>query len=86
METLTGRGLQENQDSSPCVLEQQNILVVENDTEVARFACRWFLESGLQERICSYMRSLAEIRQEEMALREQLQDMVRLIEVGGTND
>jgi hypothetical protein len=85
METLTGRGLQENQDSPQCILEQQNLLVVEDNPEVAQLTCRCFLESGLQERICSYMKSLAEIRQEEMALREQWQKLLRRIEVGGTS-
>jgi hypothetical protein len=85
MDPLNGRGLQENQQSSHCMLEQQNTLAVEDNPEGAQLTCRWFLESGLQERIRSYQRRLAEIRQEEMAVREQLHDLLRRFEVGGKN-
>jgi hypothetical protein len=84
MDPLNGRGLQENQDSSHCILEEQN-LVVEDDLEVAQLSCRWFFESGLQERIRSYMKSLAEIRQEGKTLREEVHDLLKRFEVGGTN-
>jgi hypothetical protein len=85
MEPLTGHGLQENQDSPKCILEHQDILEAGDNPDVTQLTCQWFLESGLQERIRSYMRCLAEIRQEEMALREQLRDLLRRIEVRGTN-
>ena len=50
-----------------------------------KHARRLALKCYIDERIRSYMRSLAEIRQEKMALREQLHDLLRRFEVEGTN-
>jgi hypothetical protein len=85
MDPLTAHEVQEDEDSTPCILTRQDILVVADNPAVAQLICRGLLESPLQERIGSYRRSLAEIRREEMALKEQLHDLLRRFEVGGTN-
>jgi hypothetical protein len=85
MEILTARELQEYEDARKCTLEQQQTLLVGADLRRAQLTCWWFPESGLQERICSYMRRLAEIRREELALRDLWHDLLMRIEVGGTN-
>jgi hypothetical protein len=85
MKSLTARELQENRGAYKCIMEQQQTILVEAEHQRAQLTCWWLPESGLQERISSYMRKLAKIRQEELALKSLWHDLLMRIEVGGTN-
>ncbi|MHC1742981.1 MAG: hypothetical protein AB9873_08115 [Syntrophobacteraceae bacterium] len=68
-----------------CILWQPNALVIEDHAEMAFLAYQCASGTELRERICSYLKRLAEIRREELALRDRWHDLLMRIEVGGDN-
>lgn len=69
-----------------CNLWQSNVLIVEDNAEIALLECHCVSGTELHERIRSYLMKLAEIRREELALKELWHDLLMRIEVGRTND